>query len=141
MFGFVRGRWQAVVWICLCSALAGCGGDGITRHQVSGTVTFQGRAVQDGAIVFEPDASVGKIAPTSFARIEKGRFQTDRAQSPTAGKYKVRVMGYDESKVKKDVAPGEIVDVPELFPEYVLEAEIPVPDGKLDIEVPARKSP
>ena len=46
-------------------------------------------------------------------------------------------MGYDKSKMKKDAAPGEIIEMPELFPEYVLEAEIPAPDGKLDIEVPA----
>ena len=87
--------------------------------------------------MFEPDASVGKIAPTCFARIENGSYQTARAESPTTGKYKVRVMGYDKSKMKKDAAVGEIIELPELFPEYALEAEIPVPGGRLDIEVPA----
>jgi hypothetical protein len=127
------------VLLSLGVAFAGCGGDGIDRHQVSGTVTYQGQQVQDGAIVFEPDASVGKIAPTSFARIEGGRFQTDREQSPTSGKYKVRVMGYDKSKMKKDAAPGEIIDMPELFPEYTLQTEIPPPGGKLDITVPTKR--
>ena len=142
MSGFVRYRSRsALVWIGLAATLAGCGGDGISRHQVSGTVTYQGQEVQDGAIVFEPDASIGRIAPTSFARVEKGRFQTDRAQSPTTGKYKVRVMGYDKSRMKKNPAQGEIIEMPELFPEYVLEADIPAPNGKLDIEVPARRSP
>jgi hypothetical protein len=120
-------------------AAAGCGGDGIDRHQVSGTVTYQGKQVQDGRIMFEPDASIGKIAPTGFAQIEGGRFQTTQTESPTTGKYKVRVFGYDKSKMKKDYAPGEILDMPELFPEYTLEAEIPPPGGKLDIEVPARR--
>jgi hypothetical protein len=114
----------------------GCSGDGIVRHQVAGKVTYQGQSVQDGAIVLEPDASVGKVAPTSFARIENGTFQTARDQSPTTGKYKLRVMGYDKSKMKKDAAVGEIIDLPELFPEYVMDVDIPVPGGSLQIDVP-----
>lgn len=119
---------------------AGCGGDGIVRHPVSGKVTFQGQEVQAGAIIFEPDVSVGQIAPTTFARIENGSYQTARDESPTTGKYKVRVMGYDKSKMRTDAAPGEIIDLPELFPEYALEANIPVPNGRLDIEVPAGRT-
>jgi hypothetical protein len=133
----VRSLWAAALATCVIAA--GCGGDGITRHQVQGSVTYSGQPVQDGAVVFEPDASIGKIAPTSFARIENGSYATARAESPTTGKYKVRVMGYDKSKMKKDAAVGEIIDLPELFPEYSLETEIPVQGGRLDIAVPAGK--
>jgi len=133
--------WIAAWLGCLAIFAAGCGGDGITRHQVSGKVTYQGAPVQDGAIIFEPDASLGAVAPTSFARIEGGSYQTTRAESPTTGKYKVRVMGYDKSKMKKDAAVGEIIEMPELFPEHALETDIPIPGGKLDIEVPATKGP
>jgi hypothetical protein len=133
-------QWIAVSLACLAELAGGCGGDGITRHPVAGKVTYLGAPVQDGAIVFEPDASVGAVAPTSFARIENGGYQTARAESPTTGKYKVRVMGYDKSKMKKDATPGEIIEMPELFPEYALEAAIPVPGGKLDIDVPAKGS-
>jgi hypothetical protein len=45
-------------------------------------------------------------------------------------------MGYDKSKMRTDAAPGEIIDLPELFPEYSVEVDIPVPNGRLDIEVP-----
>ncbi len=121
--------------------LTGCGGEGFPRHQVSGKVTFQGNPVEYGAIVFEPDASIGKIAPTCHARIENGAFKTDSAESPTTGTYKVRVTGYDKSKMKPNPAPGEIVDTPELFPEHVLQVEIPPPGGRLDIEVPSASSP
>jgi hypothetical protein len=118
---------------------SGCTGDGIVRHQVSGKVTFQGQPVNDGAIILEPDASIGKIAPTSFARIENGSFRTTRAEGPTTGKYKLRIMGYDKSKMKKDAAVGEIVDLPELFPEYAIDIDVPVKGGHLDIEVPTRR--
>jgi hypothetical protein len=123
----------------LLVAAGGCGGDGITRHEVRGTVSYQGKAVQDGAMVFEPDASIGMVAPTCFVRIENGQYRTAPSESPTTGTYKVRVMGYDNSKMRTDVAPGEIVELPELFPEYELRVEIPPTDGKLDIEVPEKK--
>jgi hypothetical protein len=116
--------------------LPGCG-EGFPRHRLSGKVTYQGKPVEYGTIVFEPEESIGKIAPTGFARIENGAFQTDRAESPTTGAYKVRVLGYDKSKMKLDAGPNEIIDTPELFPEHILRVEIPPPDGKLDIEVPA----
>ena len=81
------------------------------------------------------------IAPTGFARIENGAFQTDQSESPTTGAYKVRVLGFDKSKMKANPAPGEIIDTPELFPEHVLQVEIPPPGGRLDIEVPSASPP
>jgi len=125
---------------CFVAVMAGCGGDGIVRHVVVGKVSYQGKELQTGAIVFEPDASVGQIAPTCFARIADGAYETEHAESPTTGKYKVRVMGYDKSKMRTDAAPGEIIDLPELFPEYALEVDIPVPSGRLDIDVPDSRS-
>ena len=118
--------YRTVPWIAGISlAIIGCGGESFSRHQISGNVTFQGQGVEYGTIIFEPDASIGKLAPTSYARIENGAFQTAAKESPTKGKYKVRVMGFDKSKMKTDVEPGEIVDTPELFPEHVLNVEIP----------------
>jgi hypothetical protein len=137
---FVRWTALAISLPYFLAGLIGCGGDGIVRYPVAGKVTYQGQEVQAGAIIFEPDISVGQIAPTCFARIENGSFQTAHDESPTTGKYKVRVMGYDKSKMRTDAAPGEIIDLPELFPEYSLEANIPVPDGRLDIEVPVSRA-
>jgi hypothetical protein len=125
----------------LFAFLSGCGGEGFPRHQISGKVTYQGQPVEYGAIVFEPEASIGKIAPTGQARIENGAFKTDSTESPTTGAYKVRVTGFDKSKMKANPAPGEIIDTPELFPEHVLQVEIPPPGGRLDIEVPSASSP
>ena len=131
--------WLACLSIAcaaLVSSLSGCGGDGIVRHQVSGKVTFREQPVEYGTIAFEPEASVGQIAPSSFVRIEHGAYQTAKGDGPTTGKYKVRVMGFDTSKMKKNTPPEEIIETPELFPAYTLSVEIPPPGGKLDIEVP-----
>jgi hypothetical protein len=126
------------------AVFAGCGGDGLSRSPVGGKVTYLGQPVASGAIVFEPTESVGMVAPTGSARIEDGQFQTAPDQSPIKGTYRVRVMGYDKAKldkIKEKSAPGEAIEIPELFPEYRTEVEIPVPAGKLDIEVPERSRP
>lgn len=115
-------------------SLAGCGGDGVDRHPVSGTVTYDGKPVPTGSITFIPDASVGKIAPTTYAKIENGVFKTDPAKSPTKGKYKVQVNAYDLANKK---GAGEDVEIPALFPQYSMDVEIPPPSGELKIEVPA----
>ena len=128
--------WYASVLFSF--ALAGCGGDGLDRRPVSGRVTYLGKPVEFGAIVFEPNESVGQIAPMGSARIENGEFQTAADQSPIKGAYRVRIMGYDKSKIKGDRAAGEAVEIPELFPEYRTEVEIPTPDGRLDVDVPER---
>lgn len=120
--------------------MAGCGGDGLERYPISGTVTFKGQKVEYGTIVFEPEASVGTIAPSGYARIENGLYKTSQEESPIKGDYRVRVMGFDKSKMKKDAAPGEIIATPELFPAFETKVTVPPPDGNFDVEVPARSS-
>jgi hypothetical protein len=122
-------------------ALAGCGGEGFRRHPVSGTVTYRGKPLGAGTITFEPTESVGKIAPTGTTRIENGTYQTPRDQSPTTGRYKVRVVGHDP-KMLADLEKNprkEFVGTLDLFPPFEITVDIPPPDGKLDIDVPAKR--
>src|SRR5262249_38331323 len=76
-------------------ALAGCRGDGLKRYRIKGTVTFQGKPVEHGAIFFEPTASVGKIAPTVYLPIRGGQYDANDG-GPVAGKYRVVVGGMDK---------------------------------------------
>jgi hypothetical protein len=115
----------------------GCRDDGLTRHRIRGTVTYQGRPVRSGAIFFEPTASVGQLAPTVYLPIRDGQYDTG-SQGPVAGKYQVIVGGFDESK--KRVDSDGVTHTELLFPNYILEIEVPVPGGRLDIEVPASKA-
>ncbi|MBI3462359.1 MAG: type II secretion system protein [Planctomycetes bacterium] len=43
----------------------------------------------------------------------------------------------DKSKMKQNTPPEEIIETPELFPAHTLSVQIPPPEGRLDIEVPA----
>lgn len=117
--------------------LSGCGSETRPRHPVSGTVTYQGKPVEMGSIRFEADASVGDFAPACYAAITNGKYETNPEDSPTTGKYHIRVMGIDVPNIKKDGPPGTPWDMPALFPPYIATVEIPSPNGQLDIEVPA----
>lgn len=113
--------------------LAGCGGDGLNRFPVKGTVTFQGQPVEFGAIFFEPTASVGEVAPTVYLPIRNGKYDAGR-EGPIAGKYTVVVGGVD--KANEHVDDDGITHSTQLFQDYRFEVEIPPPNNTLDIEVP-----
>jgi hypothetical protein len=133
-------------WLCWTLGFAafvvlGCG-ESFPRHPVSGTVTYGGKTLAAGSITFEPTESVGKIAPTGMARIENGRFQTPRDQSPTTGRYVVRVVGHDP-KILAEIEKNpnkEFVGTLDMFPPYELTVDIPPPGGELTIDVPAGRS-
>jgi hypothetical protein len=115
---------------------AGCGKkDPFQRHEVSGKVTYRGKDVEYGMLVFEPKESIGKHAPVTYAPVRNGQFKTTKEDGPTTGAYKVRVIGLDRSKLK----PDEISeDIPPLFPEHQLTVDIPPPADTLNVDVPAR---
>ncbi|UUO06582.1 hypothetical protein M4951_24970 [Blastopirellula sp. J2-11] len=56
--------------------LSGCQHEEISRHRISGTVTYHGKPVPAGAIFFEPDASQGNSGAPSYAQIKDGKFDT-----------------------------------------------------------------
>jgi hypothetical protein len=133
---------QLPIWLCslviLCLALAGCGmGDGLERYPVNGTVTFEGKPVQTGAVFFEPTASVGTVAPTVYLPLRGGRYDAGK-EGPVAGKYVVKVAGWDESK--KQVDSDGVTHTAQLFQDYQFEVQIPPPNNTLDIEVPASQA-
>jgi hypothetical protein len=128
------------VWLGLlalgCLSLASCG-DGLSRQRIQGTVTYQGKPVESGAIFFEPTASVGKIAPTVYLPIRDGKYDTGD-KGPVPGKYRIVIGGTDKSKSKVD--DDGITHTSQLFKDYSFEVDIPPPNNMLDIEVPASQA-
>ena len=132
------GRAGAWLWLLgvVCLAAAGCG-DGLGRYRITGTVMFEGKPVEFGAIFFEPTASVGKVAPTAYIPVRDGKYDTGD-KGPIAGRYVVKVHGEDRSK--KHVDDDGVTHTAQLFNDYVFEVEIPLPNGRLDVEVPASQA-
>jgi hypothetical protein len=124
----------------------GCGGS--EQFPVHGTVTFRGEPVPVGTVTLEPAKSLGDIAPTGFAVIENGRFETDPERGCVAGPHVARIVGYDgeplpiEEEMAAEVIPGH-EDEPGLavgspiFAEYTCEVDIEGPGSELELEVPA----
>jgi hypothetical protein len=122
----------ALVFVLLLAALlAGCGGERI--YNLSGTVTFQGKPVPAGQIVFEPDASAGNSGPAAFAKIKDGKYDTRilDGRGTVGGPHLVRIHGRD------GIPRGELLNGLPLFRDYETKIDLPKADVKQDFEVPA----
>lgn len=72
-----RRRWFATMSLLVGAlALAGCGKEPANVVHVSGTVTFDGKPVPLGMIVFEPDPSKSNSGRQGHADIKDGKFDT-----------------------------------------------------------------
>jgi hypothetical protein len=122
-------------WLIIaCLVSAGCGrGDSLKRYRVKGTVTFEGKPVEFGAIFFEPTESVGKLAPTVYLPVRNGKYDAN-GEGPVAGTYRVIVGGQDQSK--RHVDSDGVTHIQQLFQDYKFDVEIPPPNNTLDVDVP-----
>ena len=102
---------QIPLLVCLLfiSALTGCN-RGPQMCEVTGKVSFQGKAVEEGDIVF---ADVDKRAPTAAGRIEFGKYRV----KVLPGKKSVRITGNKKTgkTIREGMAP-EVADRVDLIP-------------------------
>jgi hypothetical protein len=73
----------------LSIALTGCGGS--KQEPVSGSVTWQGKAVEHGSINFFPKDGDGT---TAGGEIKDGKFSIDKQNGPTPGKYRIEILAF-----------------------------------------------
>lgn len=132
--GFVRPGFDTVLLLMLAVAAAGCGG-GQREYELSGLVTYQGKPVPAGHIVFEPDRSKGNKGATGFAKIKAGKFDTrqEDGKGTIGGPHLVRILGLD------GVARGELINGSPIFPEFTTAADLPKENASKDFEVPRSK--
>jgi hypothetical protein len=103
-------------------ALAGCGpGNGLTMGRVSGTVTFNGKPVELGEVLFVPDSSKGNSGVPSMGPIGKdGRYimsTQDAGDGVIAGYHKVAIRALDPNPLAQ-------VEAPELDPDVATGPEL-----------------
>ena len=114
----------------------GCGDakDAKTRYTVSGKVTFGGKPVSAGFVIFEPDASLKNAGPGCGASIKDGYYETEKNKGIVGGPYLITVAGSDGIPTTID---GE--DAPQgasIFPVYKTQFDFPKSDTTWNIEVP-----
>ncbi|MCC9606889.1 hypothetical protein LOC68_15605 [Blastopirellula sp. JC732] len=114
--------------------LLGCQRDEISRHRLSGTVTYHGKPVPAGAIFFEPDASQGNSGAPSYAQIKEGKFDTaaENGLGFIGGPHVVTIEAFD-GKAVNDYAPFGVSLTP--GKSYVKKFDLPSEDAELTIEM------
>ncbi|QEG42359.1 hypothetical protein UC8_43930 [Roseimaritima ulvae] len=94
------------LFCCAAVTLVGCGSaeyPGPQRYPVSGTVTINGKPIEEGNITFRSSEEKGR---SSSGAIENGKYSIEEKQGPIAGQYKVEILGYEEIGEVKDEDMG-----------------------------------
>jgi hypothetical protein len=113
-------RLGCLLLACVCAAVAGCGGRS-PSVRVWGTVSYQGRPVQEGQIIFFPTEDTE--SPSTGGVIEDGRYDIPEDDGPYAGgTYRVEITALGEEKTYSPNVSGEgpMINVREQLipPEY-----------------------
>jgi hypothetical protein len=91
---------QKIFRASACIGLAivlGCGSETAGgRRAVTGTVSYGGQPVEEGQIVFEPQAAG---APLATGQIKGGEYEIDAKYGPATGPYRVRIEGFRKKKL------------------------------------------
>lgn len=129
----MRLSWQATLACGVLLALisGGCGrGNAPTRYNVAGNVTFAGKPVPAGIMLFTPDGVKGNGAATC-ATIKNGRYDTSTGgKGVNGGPQIVRISGFDG--IANDIMPNG----GPLFPDYVAKVDLPKESTIHDFDVP-----
>jgi hypothetical protein len=120
-------------WILALVCVAGCGkGDSSGRVAISGSVTFQGKPLDQGTIQFTSADPGGKQA-ISGGMIKDGKFGLPADKGVPPGKYRVRITSTDAGAAAAPAMPGDPAPVAKerIPPEYSS------PDSKQEVTVTA----
>lgn len=101
------------------ASLVGCGERPPTRSIVNGTVSYQGKPVEFGDIVFKPrSADAGKWF--AQGKISGGKYTLDAEHGPLAGENLVQIYGYKMTGRKRlDIAGKSLSEKPQMINELV----------------------
>src|SRR5262249_41814191 len=74
--------WHLLILI-VCATLLGCSSEAEpTRYRVSGEITFDGKPVPHGEVLFTPDSGKGNSGPQGIAIIKDGKYDTAGSRAP-----------------------------------------------------------
>ncbi len=128
--------------VALCFAFAitfitaGCGGNvdkGPKRYNVSGTVTFEGKPVPFGSIMFTPDSTKGNEGPQGIAAIVDGKFDTSNGRGIVGGAHQITITGKSDNTVSQ--SEDSSAKDNSLFKPYKTEFDFPKEDSTHDFIV------
>jgi hypothetical protein len=133
----------------ICSAVLffltlGCGPAGPERASVSGQVTLDGQAIEQGTISFLP--AEGNAGPSAGSAITNGRYDIRKANGPVLGKARVELRAWRKTgrQIPNPMSEGALMDEKvEAFPaqfndESTLLREIKSGHNSFDFELESK---
>ncbi len=127
-----RATW--LVAACgICLVLGGCSGSaGPPRYQLSGKITYDGKPVAFGWMVFSPEQG-----PGGSANIEDGRYTMPEGSGAVGGPHSIEVVAFASKPGVPDNTPGVVSGgggTEPLFM-YTFEADLPKETTTWDIAI------
>jgi len=129
-----------IACLVVVACLAGCGktDPSVPRVDLRGTVTWGGRPVPAGFVIFSPDASKHNSGPQGMAAIVNGKYDTRGTDGRAAvpGPLVATIQGFDGIPAGEERSRGM-----RLFMPFELPVEVSDSSGELDIAVPDSVAP
>jgi hypothetical protein len=123
---------RGLAWFTIALTVAGCAARGPQRWDLSGQVTYNGKPLPAGVILFDPDVTRGNDGPGGFANVKDGTYDTRKeGRGVIGGPHLVRIQGFD-GKPGAELPLGNVI-----FAEYTIAADLPRQAGTFDFDVPA----
>jgi hypothetical protein len=117
----------------LLAGMSGCGTSPTpTVYEVSGSVTFAGKPIPAGRVVFEPDTERGASGMVSIANITDGQYATRPRRGFGGGPCRVTIYGSDGSLPAENPADHDNA----LFPPWQTTIDLPQASCQRDFAVP-----
>jgi hypothetical protein len=133
------GRFVAIGALAVAiTGSGGCDKKGVDRFDLKGKVTFRGRPIPKGYLLFAPDGDKGNSGPGAKAGIADGNYETLAGQGTVGGPHVVTIFGADGVPYKMEDGMTNPIGKP-LFPTYRAKVDLPKQSGTYDFEVPAGK--
>ncbi len=137
-------RWSSLATcLTVLVALVGCSDSGeMPRFDLSGTITFEGKPVPVGYIVFAPNTELGNTGPGSQADIQEGKYSTRSGHGTIGGPHIVTVFGFDGKPYKiEDGNDGPPMTNPmgrPMFETTIIKIDLPKEPAIHDFVIPKK---
>jgi hypothetical protein len=90
------------VAVCIAVFASGCSKSGPPRSAISGKITYQGKPIDKGEIVFVSADDTGPMASTMIAN---GAYEIKEEFGPAPGRYIVQIRGFRPTSKKLPPVP------------------------------------
>ncbi len=117
--------------VCLILGGAGCSRDEVVRASVDGNVTFDGKPVESGTILFIPEPGV--VGPPVQVMIENGKYASPESSGPTVGQNAVQIFAVRKTgrilKIEGQESAEEVQYIPKKYNDESTE-KVEIQSGK-----------